>query len=237
MSRNGSRRRRVVVPLLVRAWDTALSREALPAGARAAGATLIGLAVASMTGGHLRFPEVGVLASLVAGLLLRTGAPEGEPDPDLVPPKRAGAVLVVAGILASLLAVWPTRDPDAAFRTEPWIGLYRHEIRKKRALHRWMGPVALRRVLPGEESLTLRLANGRQDDLPVTVSVEVDGGPRPGTVIPKDGEVALTVGGLAPGQIVRLSAQPTFVPGEGPFGRDDRNLSLMVYLPWGAKFP
>lgn len=226
-----------VVPLLVRAWDTALSREPLPAGARASGAILVGLAVASMTGGHLRFPEVAVLTSLVTAILIGTGAPEGEPDPHLAPPKRAGAVLAAAGILASLLAVWPTRTPAAAFRTEPWLGLYRPEQRRKATPQRWMGPVGLRRVQPGETSLTLRLTNGRPDDLPVTVSVEVDGAPRPGAVIPKDGGVTLAIGDLAPGQIVRLAAQPTFVPGEGLLGRDDRNLSLMVSVPSGAKFP
>jgi O-antigen ligase len=226
-----------VVPLLVRAWDAALSPKSLPAGGRAAGATLLGLAVASMTGGHLRFPEVGVLAALVTALLLGSGAPEGEPDPDVVPPKRAGAVLVVAGILASLLAVWPTRSPDAAFRMEPWLGLYRPERREDRSSFRWMGPVALRRVQPGEDSLTFRLTNGRPDDLPVTVGVEVGGSPRPGVVVPKGGDAALAVGDLAPGQVVRLSASPTFVPGKGRYGRDDRNLSLMVSVPSGATYP
>ena len=226
-----------VIPLLVLAWDTALTRETIPVGARAAGATLGGLAVASLTGGHFRFPEVGVLASLVAALLLATGVPDGTPDPDLATPKRAGAVLAAAGILASALVVLPTRSADAAFRAEPWIGLYRPELRKEEAPHRWMGPAALRRIRPGETSLTLRLANRRPDDLPVAFSVEVDGSPRPGSVIPKDGEATLALEDLRSGQIVRLAAQPTFVPGEGRLGRDERTLSLMVLLPDGSRFP
>ena len=226
-----------VLPLLARAWETALARDGIPHGARAAGAALLGLAVASMTGGHFRFPEVIVLASLVAALLLATGVPEERPDPDLAAPKRAGAVLAAAGILASILAAVPSRNADAAFRAEPWIGLYRPELRKKMAPHRWMGPVALRRVRPGESSLALRLANGRLDDLPVTFSVDVDGAARPGAVIPKDGEVSLSLTDLRPGQVVRIAAQPTFVPGEGLVGRDDRTLSLMVMIPYGSRFP
>ncbi len=226
-----------VIPLLVLAWDTALTRERIPVGARAAGATLVGLAVASLTGGHFRFPEVGVLASLVAALLLATGVPDGAPDPDLATPKRAGAVLAAAGILASVLVVLPTLSADAAFRAEPWIGLYGPELRKEMAPHRWMGPAALRRIRPGETSLTLRLANRRPDDLPVAFSVEVDGSPRPGSVIPKDGEATLALEDLRSGQIVRLAAQPTFIPGEGRLGRDERTLSLMVLLPYGSKFP
>jgi O-antigen ligase len=227
----------IVVPLLVRAFETAISRDTFPTGARAAGAALVGLAVASMTGDHLRFPEVGVLAALVAAVLLRTGAAEGEPDPDFVPPKRTRAVLVIAGILASLAAVWPTRRPEAAFRAKPWIGLYRPEIRRKPDPHRWMAPVALRRVRPGETSLTLSLLNGRPDNRPVAVSVEVNGSPRPAILVPKGDEVPLTVGSLVPGQIVRLGARPTFVPGEGLLGRDDRTLGVMLRVPPGAAFP
>jgi hypothetical protein len=100
-----------------------------------------------------------------------------------------------------------------------------------------MGPAALRRIRPGETSLTLRLANRRPDDLPVAFSVEVDGSPRPGSVIPKDGEATLALDDLRSGQIVRLAAQPTFVPGEGRLGRDERTLSLMVLLPDGSRFP
>ncbi|MGE5347033.1 MAG: O-antigen ligase family protein, partial [Acidithiobacillales bacterium] len=226
-----------VVPLLVRAFETAESRSPFPAGTRAAAATLVGLAVASMTGGHLRFPEIAVLTALLAALLLGTGAPEGEPDPDLAAPKRTRAVLLVAGVLASLLSAWPTRHPATAFSAEPWIGLYRPELRRKPDPHRWMGPVALRRVRPGEESLTLSLLNGRPDDLSVAISVDVNGSPRPGIVVPKGVEVPVTVGGLAPGEIVRFAAQPTFVPGAGPLGRDDRTLSVMVRVPPGASFP
>ncbi|HQR68892.1 MAG TPA: O-antigen ligase family protein, partial [Thermoanaerobaculia bacterium] len=148
-----------VIPLLVRSWDTALSRHPVSPGARAAGAALLGLAVASMTGGHFRFAEVGVLASLVAAILLATGAPEGTPDPDLAAPKRAGPILVAAGLLASLLVVLPTRSVDAAFRAEPWMGLYRPEPGATSESCRWMGPSALRSVRPGETALTLRLVN------------------------------------------------------------------------------
>ncbi len=226
-----------VVPLLVRAFETSESRFPFPAGTRAAAATLVGLAVASMTGGHLRFPEIGVLTALLAAVLLGTGAPEGESDPDLVPPKRTRAVLVVAGVLASLLSAWPSRHPGSAFAAEPWIGLYRPELRRKPEPYRWMGPVALRRVQPGEDSLVLSLLNGRPDDLSVTVSVDVNGSPRPGLVVPKGVGVPVTVGGLAAGEIVRFAAQPTFVPGAGLLGRDDRTLSVLVRVPAGARFP
>ena len=226
-----------VVPLLVRAVDAALDRQPSPASSRAAGAAMIGFAAASMTGGHLRFPEIACLAALVAGLLFARRAAESAPDPDLAPPKRARAVLAFAGMIASLLVVWPTRTPDAAFRTEPWIGLHRPDEGRKGEVHRWMGPVALRRVQAGENRLDLTLENGRTDDLPVAVSVEVDGAVRRGLVLPRNGVESMTVGDLSPGQLVRFAAQPTFVPGRQAGWRDTRTLSLMLRLPSGRKAP
>ncbi len=226
------------VPLLVRALDAALARDEIPAAARAAGAALVGLAAASMTGGHLRFPEVACLASLLLACLFGPGLPSAEPpaDPGLVAPKRVAPTLAAAGVLASLLVVWPTRRPDAAFATEPWIGMYHPEL-ARRTVQRWMGPLAFRRIGPGETSLSLRLANERPDDLPVTVSVEVDGAVRPGTVIPK-GEVAvIDVGSLRPGQIVRFAAQPTFVPGDRFGAEDYRTLAVMNLPTAGSIFP
>jgi hypothetical protein len=227
-----------IVPLLVRAFDAVFAKEPVPAVARAAGAALVGLAAASMTGGHLRFPEVACLAALLLACLFVPGVSVAEPgrDPDLVPPRRVAMVLVASGILASLLSVWPTRHAEAAFRTGPWIGMYRPEL-AHRSVHRWMGPVALRRVGQGESSLSLRLLNARPDDLPVTVSVDVNGAIRPGTVIP-EGEIAtLTVRNLRPDDIVRFTAQPTFVPGNR-FGTDDfRNLSVVNLPSDGTSFP
>ena len=185
-----------VIPVLVRAVDAALTRQPIVVGSRLAGAALIGFAIASMTGSHVRFPEV-----------------------------------------ASLLVLWPTRRPEEAFRAEPWIGLYRPEATGSGGLFRWMGPVALRQVRPGESSLALRLRNERSDDLPVTLAVELDGTPRRGLVLAKGREATVDLDALSPGQIVRFSAQPAFVPGRKANGRDDRALALMVLLPPETKAP
>jgi O-antigen ligase len=226
-----------VIPVLVRAFDAALARQRIAVGPRLAGAALIGFAIASMTGSHLRFPEVGCLVVAVAALVLFSEGPEGKPDPDFVPPRYAAAVLVASAVVASLLVIGPTRRPEEAFQNEPWLGLYRPEPFESGGRFRWMGPAALRRVRPGESSLTLRLRNGRIDDLPVTVTVAVDGETRRGRVLAKGSEATIDIDALSDGQIVRFSARPSFVPGEGPDGRDDRALALMVLLPPGAKAP
>ncbi len=225
------------IPVLVGAFEAALTRQRIAVGPRLAGAALIGFAIASMTGSHLRFPEIGCLVVAVAALVLFPGSPEGKPDPDLVPPRYAGAVLVASAVVASLLVVWPSRRPEEAFRTEPWHGLYRPEPIESGGLFRWMGPAALRRVRPGESSLFLRVRNGRLDDFPVALTVEVDGVPRRGLVLAKGSEATIAIDALSAGEIVRFSAQPTFVPGEGPDGRDDRTLALMVLLPPGTTAP
>ena len=143
----------------------------------------------------------------------------------------------MSAVVASLLVVWPTRRPEEAFRTEPWQGLYRPEPTGSGRLFRWMGPIAIRRVRPGETSLFLRVRNGRPDDLPVTFTVEVDGVPRRGFVVSKGSEEAVDVDALSAGQIVRFSAQPTFVPGKRPDGRDERTLALIVLIPPGTLAP
>jgi O-antigen ligase len=225
------------VPIFVLAFDAALSRRRIPVASRLAGAALIGLAAASMTGSHLRFPEIACLAVAVASLVLFPRSPGENPDPETVAPRYAGAVLVAAGIVASLLVVWPTRRPEEAFRIEPWHGLYKPEPIEPGGFFRWMGPAALRRIRPGETSLAVRLRNGRLDELPVTLAVEVDGAPGRGLVVTKGSDATLELDGLSAGQIVRLSAQPTFVPGVGPDGRDDRALALMVLAPQGSERP
>ena len=226
-----------VIPILVRAFDAALTRQRSAVEPRLAGAALIGFAIASMTGSHLRFPEIGCLVVAIAALVLFSGSPEGTPDPDLVPPRYATAVLVASAVVASLLVIWPTRRPEEAFQTESWHGLYRPEPVVSGGLFRWMGPTALRRVRPGESSLAIRLRNGRIDDLPVTLTVEVDGKTRRGLVLAKGSEATIVIDALSAGQIVRFSAQPAFVPGQKPDGRDDRALALMVLLPRGSKAP
>ncbi len=225
------------IPILVGAFDAAFSRTRIAVVPRLAGAALIGFAIASMTGSHLRFPEIACLAAAVAALVLVPGSSEAKRDPDFVPPRYAGAVLVAAGVVASLLVVLPTRAPEEAFRIEPWQGLYRPEPLESGGFFRWMGPAALRRIRPGETSLALRLRNGRPDDLPVTLAVEVDGAPRRGLVVERGSDAAIDLEGLSAGQIVRLSAQPTFVPAERAAGRDDRALALMVLAPPGSRRP
>lgn len=225
------------IPLLVGALSTALSRQRITVGPRLAGATLTGFAVASITGGHLRFPEIGCLVVIIAALVLSSGNPAGKPDPDFVPPRYASGVLVASTVVASLLVVWPTRLPEEAFRTGPWHGLFRPEPMESGRLFRWMGPAALRRVRPGESSISLRVRNGRIDDLPVTLTVSVGGAPRRGLVLARGSEAMIAIDSLSAGEIVRFSAQPTFVPGEGPDGRDDRTLALMILLPPGTTVP
>jgi O-antigen ligase len=221
------------VPLLVRAFDAALSRERLDAAARGGGAALVGLAVAFQTGSHIRFADVSLIAALAAAFLVAPRVDELEAVAAPAGPRLVRPVLMISGVLASLLAVLPTLKPDAAFRIGPWDGLYGWEIYADGRGQRWMGPRAFRRVQQGETRLTLILTNARPDGRPVLVLSDVDGGMKQQLWVPADEKRDLTIDGIPAGaQAVRLRVTPEFVPFEMTGRPDFRRLA--VILSWAS---
>ncbi len=220
-----------VVPLLVSSIDAACGAGGAPPLARAAGAALLGLAVASMTGSHLRFPEVALVAALAAARLPRPAeAPEAASVDDAVrPPRRIRPVLVAAGVLGAFLAVLPTANADDAFRAGPWMGAYPAEQRGGQPPFRWLGRTAFRKVPAGGRAVEAVLRNARPDGRPVVVAIDVEGRSG-GRFTLRAGETRrYVVTGLAPGDpAVRFRFAPTFVPRELTWRSDSRVLSVQL---------
>jgi O-antigen ligase len=218
-----------VVPLLVRALEAAFARGPIDPASRAAGAALAGLFVACQTGSHLRFFEVGLLASLAAGLLLvpRRSPRDGRltPEPG-VRPGRTAAILAGAGILGGAVAVLPTLKPQAAFTANPWVGVYPAPAADP---YHWAGPLCYRGIRPGERIITFRIQNARPDGDPVTVRLDVDGRGETALEVPGGGEtrdVAVPV--PEGGRVLRLRANPSFVPDELDGKGDRRRLAVRL---------
>jgi hypothetical protein len=217
----------------VRALDAALGKGP-PGRVRAAGAALGALAVASMTGSHLRFPDVAFVTALLASLL--PPPPPGE-APDVVP-RRVPWVLAAAGILASIGAVLTTSGPDGAFRVGDWAGVYGWEVVSETSAHRWMGPRAFRRIRPGETSVSCALRNERPDDRPVLVTADLDGRVVERLTVPHEETRYLKVDGIPAGtRTLRLVMEPSFVPYRITGRRDFRELSLRLEWASGEEKP
>jgi hypothetical protein len=218
-----------VVPLLARAFDAAFARGPIDPASRAAGAALAGLFVACQTGSHMRFFEIALLTSLVAGFLLvphltsranRTAAPGGWK------PSRTGAILAAAGILGSAAAVLPTARAEAPFRVKTWAGVY--PARPGDPYH-WAGPLAYRGIRPGETSVVFRIQNARPDGAPVSVSVDVDGRAAVALGVPGGGETRDVRLDVPPGaKILRVRTLSSFVPRDVSGGADRRRLSIRL---------
>ncbi len=219
-----------VIPLLGQGLQNALSRDSLDPAGRAAGATLIGFAVACLSGSHFRYPEVAVLVSLVAAFALpperalgASAQEAGPPGPKLVRP-----VLLASGILASLLVVLPTLKPDTAFRNGPWNGAWGPEIYADGRTQVWLGPRAFRRIQPGERQITLVLRNSRPDGRPVLVTLDVDGGLLQRVTIPAGQSRSILASDLPAAAALRLRFAPTFVPRDLTGRNDLRRLSVVL---------
>jgi O-antigen ligase len=215
------------VPLLRRAGEAALGAGLGDPLGRAAGASLAGFAVASLTGSHLRFAEVALAVAAAAALLpVPRAESAGEPA---FRPRRLLPVLAGSGALAALLVAAGTARPEAAFRFGRWAGVHDHARPR-----RWTSAEAFRRVAPGERSLVLALADERPDELPVSVRVRVDDADA-GTIRLEPGDPRRFRVALAPGaRVVRLSVSPTFVPrllGSGP---DRRELGVRIHSDGGT---
>ena len=227
-----------VVPLLVRALDAALSgaRELDPAS-RAGGAALVGLAVASITGSHVRFPEIALLAAFAASLVPVREEPLAD-EHGFTPPRRLPVLLAATGALAAILAIGGTRRAESAFRSGPWVGVYSWEKLAENRYHRWMGPRAFRRVLPGETRVSMDLSNERPDGKAVTVTADVDGG-LIRTLTLQPGETrALVLDGIPKGaEAIRLRFDPTFVPFRLTGRRDLRELSVTLFSSSEERVP
>lgn len=217
-----------VAPLLARAWGAAFSNAAPDPLVRAAGASLLGLFVACLTGSHLRFPEIGLLAGLVAGFLF---AGHAEPRLSVAsesarPGEHVAALLAAAGLIGAFIAVLPTARPAAPFRLGRWIGLY--PPGPSLNPFRWSGPRACRRLGAAEESLSFRVENARPDGLPVTIATDADGRENPPIEIPGASMREITIPVLRDAQVLCLSARPTFVPHDLTGSSDFRRLSFRL---------
>lgn len=216
-----------VVPLLARAWDATFARTPLDGTARAAGAALLGLFVACQTGSHLRFPEIGLLAGLVAGFLLvpRFEAPT-QPAARGAGSTHIPTLLAAAGIAGAFAATIPTAAPAAPFRLGRWIGLY--AAGPSPNPFRWSGPRACRRIQPGETSLSFRVENARPDGHPVTLVLDLDGRSEPAFELPGASVRDLTVAVPPGAEVLRLSGLPAFVPHDLTGSADFRTLSFRL---------
>jgi len=216
-----------VAPLLARAWNATFAKASIDGTARAAGAALLGLFVACQTGSHLRFPEIGLLAGLVAGFLfLPRLEPREGPSEALAEGAHVPALLAAAGIAGAFAAALHTAAPGAPFRLGRWIGLY--ATAPSPNPFRWSGPRACRRIQPGETSVSFRVENARPDGHPVTLVLDVDGRREPAFELPGASARDLTVP-IPPGaQVLRVSGRPAFVPHDLTGSADFRTLSFRL---------
>ena len=217
-----------VVPLLARAWDATFAKGPFDATARAAGAALLGLLVACQTGSHLRFPEIGLLAGLVAGFLFVPRLEARVRPAEETPTARAHvpALLAAAGLVGAFAAALPTAAPAAPFRLGRWIGLY--DKSPSPNPFRWSGPRACRRIQPGETSVSFRVENARPDGHPVTLTIDLDGRPEPAFELPGASARDLTVAVPPGAQVLRVSGRPAFVPHDLTGSADFRRLSFRL---------
>ncbi len=217
-----------VVPLLARAWEATFAKRPLEGTARAAGAALLGLFVACQTGSHLRFPEIGLLAGLVAGFLYVPRLEERTRSAREAPAGGAHVpgLLAAAGIAGAFAAALPTASPAAPFRLGRWIGLYTAAPSPSPFL--WSGPRACRRIQPGEMSVFFRVENARPDGHPVTLAVDLDGRLEPAFEIPGASSRALTVAVPPGAQVLCVSGRPAFVPHDLTGSADFRRLSFRL---------
>jgi hypothetical protein len=217
-----------VVPLLTCAWIATFAVTPVDGAARAAGAALLGLTVACQTGSHLRFPEIGLLAGLVAGFLFvprleaRVLAAEEPPAGGAHVP----ALLAAAGIVGAFAAAMPTAAPTAPFRLGRWIGLY--GAAPSPNPFRWSGPRACRRIQPGETSVSFRVENARPDGLPVMLAIDLDGRPDSAFELPGASSRDLTVAAPPGTQVLRVSGRPAFVPHDLTGSADFRKLCFRL---------
>ena len=215
------------VPVLRRAGEAAFAAPLGDPLGRAAGASLAGFAVASLTGSHLRFADVALAVAAVAALLPAARA-EGAAD-GAAKPRRLLPVLAGSGALAALLVAAGTARPEAAFPYGRWAGLHDHARPR-----RWTSAEAFRRVAPGERRLVLALANERPDERPVSVRVRVDDADA-GTLSLEAGDPRRFRVELGPGaRVVRLSVSPTFVPRRLGSGADGRELGVRIHSDGGT---
>jgi len=217
-----------VVPLLVRAADAAFARSLGDPLGRAAGASLAGFALASLTGSHLRFPEVALLVAGVAALLPAPPVPAAEEG--RARPMRVRAILAGSGVLSALLVAAATARPEAAFRQERWAGLH-DRVRPRR----WTSENAFRRLAPGERRLSLTLANERPDGRPVVLRFRVDDVDAGAVALPAGPPRAYRVDFGRGARVVRLSVEPGFVPARLGSGRDRRTLGVRLHADGGTR--
>jgi O-Antigen ligase len=220
-----------VTPLVLLALRTLASP--LPgAGWAAVGgaAAVVGLLAVSLTGSHLRFPEVAVCAALGTAFLPFPNRPcpaEKEPPNG---PKRVLLGLVLTGILASCLAAVPSLEPDAPFRQSggSWIGVYPLEG-SAGSLRQWTGGRISRRLRASEGEFRVTLENVRPDGRLVLAKIQVGDAPAGSAILPSGGPRTLAVRPLPrAGGVLTITFSPVFVPAEGTASHDRRTLGVLL---------
>ncbi len=217
-----------LVLLALKTLATAWPGAGWPAVAGAAG--LLGLLAASLTGSHLRFPEVAVCAALGAAFLPFPGRPGPREEDPPHGPRRVFPVLVLAGILASSLAALSTLGPDAPFRGAGggWIGVYPREG-SAGSRRQWTGRRIGRLLAAGESEARLTLENARPDGRPVLATFRVDDAPAGSVVLPADGPRTLAVRPVPrTGGALTVAFSPVFVPADEPPSHDRRTLGVLL---------
>ena len=220
-----------VTPLVLLALKTLVAP--LPgAGWAAVGgaAAVVGLLAVSLTGSHLRFPEVAICAALGAAFLPFPPRPPRAEEQPLDGPKRVLPMLVLAGIIASCLAAVPSFGPDAPFRGSGggWIGVYPPEG-SAGARRQWTGGRISRRLAAGEGESRVTLENVRPDGRPVLATFRVGDVPAGSAILPADGPRTLAVRPLPrAGGVLTITFSLVFVPAEGSASRDRRTLGVLL---------
>jgi hypothetical protein len=215
------------VPLLARAASAAFGEAVPDPLGRAAGASLAGFALASLTGSHLRFSEIALVVAVLAALLPTPAV--AVPDSGVSRPRRVVGLLAGSGVLAALLATAVTASPAAPFGQERWAGL--HDRGRPR---RWTSSNAFRKVGPGEQRLLLTMANERPDQRGVVMRVRVDDVSAGAVVIPAGPRRLFRVDLPRHARVVRFSFEPAFVPREKGLGDDSRTLGVRLHADGGS---
>ncbi len=220
-----------VTPLVLLALKTLVAPQPRAGWAAVGGAAaLVGLLAASLTGSHLRFPEVGICAVLGAAFLpfpIRPCRVEKEPSGA---PKRILPVLVLAGVLAPCLAAAPSLGPDAPFRESGggWIGVYPLEG-SAGSRRQWTGKRISRRIAAGEGEARVTLENVRPDGRPVLAMFRVDDVLAGSAILPLNGPRTFAIRPLSrAGGVLTIAFSPVFVPADGSPSLDRRTLGVLL---------
>ncbi len=215
----------LLLPALGRAlaFREARTEEALRSAGAAA--SLVGLLVVLLFGSHLVYPEIAVLAALLAA---RLPFPDDDTAARLVGAVlpvavAASSVLLAGGIVSQAIDTW---GPGAAFAHAPSAGVFPVEREPDGRPFRWTASAAAFRLdgPDGPSVASLAVRNARPDGERLSVDVYWNDRFRGKVLLAADRWRVLTLPVDGPG-VLRLVPAATFRPFER---RDRRSLGLEV---------